>query len=440
MSFDLLKQKLTSAPVLAHPNMNNTFILTTDASSSALGYVLSQNDKGGREHVIAYGGRSLSNPERNWSASDIECLAVIEGIREYKTYLSNNEFMVYTDHKPLQYLMSQKSTTGRLARWSLELQGYIFKIIHKQGKTNVVADALSRRPYESENAQIAFAEAFTHDGSVEIEFQDVSVNEVVSMESDKEVTCSISETNNLHLLQKNCPDFKDIYLYLDSDILPEDKSERKKIVAKSEHYSLCNGVLYHWFQRRTRKVKGDDRWIKQLALPKTLRLEALNAYHDNDSGGAHFGIDKVMAALKQKYHWPRMHQDIYDYIQSCDRCQRIKKYKQNRPPPLTSMPIDGPFERWHIDFLKLSKTTEGYQYLLLVVDSFTRWIEAFPLKNQESKEVATILFEQIFSRFGAPLKLVSDLEKQFTSNLILSLCEIFKSQETVYVGLPSSNK
>ena len=79
-----------------------------------------------------------------------------------------------------------------------------------------------------------------------------------------------------------------------------------------------------------------------------------------------------MAALKQKYHWPRMHQEIYDYIQSCDRCQRIKKYKQNRPPPLTSMPIDGPFERWHIDFLKLSKTTEGYQYLLLVVDSFTR--------------------------------------------------------------------
>lgn len=73
-----------------------------------------------------------------------------------------------------------------------------------------------------------------------------------------------------------------------------------------------------------------------------------------------------------------MHQEIYDYIQSCERCQRIKKHKHNGPPPLASMPIDGPFERWHIDFLKLGKTTKGYQYLLLVVDSFTRWIEAPP--------------------------------------------------------------
>ena len=89
------------------------------------------------------------------------------------------------------------------------------------------------------------------------------------------------------------------------------------------------------------------------------------------------------------------------------------------------MPVDGPFERWHIDFLKLSKTNDGYQYLLLVVDSFTRWVEAFPMKTQDSKQVALVLFQQIFSRFGAPRKLVSDLGKQFMSHLILALCEIF---------------
>ncbi|CAG2257306.1 unnamed protein product [Mytilus edulis] len=132
-----------------------------------------------------------------------------------------------------------------------------------------------------------------------------------------------------------------------------------------------------------------------------------------------------MAAMKERYHWEHMHQDVYDFIHSCDRCQRIKKDQHIRPPPLTSMPIDGPFERWHIDFLKLSKTKQGYQYVLLVVDSFTRWIEGFPMKNQEATEVAKVLFEQIFSRFGAPSKIVSDLGKQFTSNLIHALSEIF---------------
>lgn len=119
-------------------------------------------------------------------------------------------------------------------------------------------------------------------------------------------------------LQKECPHFRDIYLYLESETLPDVSKERKKVIAQSESY---NGVLYHWFQRRTKKVKDDDRWIKQLALPKKLRLEALTAYHDNKAGGAHFGVEKVMAAVKRKYHWPRMHQEINDYIQSCERCQ-----------------------------------------------------------------------------------------------------------------------
>ena len=137
------------------------------------------------------------------------------------------------------------------------------------------------------------------------------------------------------------------------------------------------------------------------------------------------GIERVMAAMKSKYHWPRMHQAIHDYIHHCDTCQRIKRDTHAHPPPLTPLPTDGRFERWHMDFLKLHKTKDGYQYVLVIVDSFTKWIEAFPMKTQESTEVATCLFENVFTRFGCPKYLVSDRGRSFMNNLITALCELF---------------
>lgn len=77
----------------------------------------------------------------------------------------------------------------------------------------------------------------------------------------------------------------------------------------------------------------DDKWIQQIALPRVLRLDALNAYHDSSAGGAHLGIERVMAAMKMKYHWPRMHQEIYDYIHS------ISVNASNETPMLETHPL-----------------------------------------------------------------------------------------------------
>lgn len=137
------------------------------------------------------------------------------------------------------------------------------------------------------------------------------------------------------------------------------------------------------------------------------------------------GIEKVMAAMKSKYHWPRMHQEIYDYIHSCNSCQLNKRDTYARPHPLTSIPVVGRFERWHMDFLKLHKITQGNKYVLLVVDSFTKWVEAFPMRTQEATEVARCLIENIFTRFGCPNSLVSDRGKSIMNNLVSSLCDIF---------------
>ncbi|CAG2256466.1 unnamed protein product [Mytilus edulis] len=141
------KRLLCSAPILVYPNMSKPFILTTDASGTAIGYILGQLDSKGQEKVIAYGGRSLAQGERAWGVSELECLAVLEGIKSYHVYLANSHFKVYTDHQALKWLTNIKQSTGRLARWSVLLQGYSFDICFRPGKKNGNADCLSRREY-----------------------------------------------------------------------------------------------------------------------------------------------------------------------------------------------------------------------------------------------------------------------------------------------------
>ncbi|VDH95751.1 Hypothetical predicted protein [Mytilus galloprovincialis] len=225
-------------------------------------------------------------------------------------------------------------------------------------------------------------------------------------------------------LQQVDPDFQDMFNYLQNDVLPQSEKVRQKVLAESQDYSVCDGVLYKWFQKRF-KTSPDEKYIKQLCLPLALRRHALLAYHDLNYGGAHLGLDRVLAALRQKYFWPKMHQTVKDHVLSCDRCQRIKVDHTRKNPPINPLPVVGPFDRWHMDFLKLSKTNKGETYLLVLVDSCSKWVEAFAMKTQEASEVAKVLFKEVFSRFGAARFLVSDRGKSFMNNLVLSLCEIF---------------
>lgn len=429
-SFDSIKFALSSPPVLAYPDTQKPFILTCDASDFAIGYTLSQLDNNKKERPIAYGGKSLTNEERKWSTTDKECYAVLKGIEHYHTYLANTTFIVVTDHKSLVWLMKAKHN-GRLERWSIRLQEYNFEIEHRPGKSNVVADALSRRTYDE---QTVSSQVNTLDTSMnQADIFEPAMVEILCNEHVNPSLCPIEqdsfeealeEKDSLSQLQQECPDFSDIFNYLRDNTLPEDKTKHDSIVAESRHFSIQDDILYHWFQRRCKKLPKEMSFIKQIALPKTLRLDAP---HDCLAGGGHLGIEKVKASLNEKFYWPKMHNDITQYVRSCDRCQKAKRSSANTRPPLTNMPQVSKFERWHVDILgPITKTNKGHQYILLCVDSYSRWPEAFPLKTMDSKEIAAKLYKEIFCRYGAPKILVSDRGQNFLSNLISALCEIFQ--------------
>ena len=139
LAFDTLKQKLCEAPILQHPDFDKTFTLTTDASNEGLGAILSQDG-----HPCCYISRTLNPPEKNYSTTEKELLAIVWPIKRLRQYLLGRKFKIQSDHQALKWLKNVKDPSSKLMRWRLRLKEYDYEIEYKKGKENTAADALSR--------------------------------------------------------------------------------------------------------------------------------------------------------------------------------------------------------------------------------------------------------------------------------------------------------
>jgi hypothetical protein len=144
-AFDELKRALTEKPVLLYPNFSKPFTVATDASQVGLGACLMQ-DHGGGPQPVAYASRVNDPTTAKYPIWELECLAVIWAIKLFRPYLYGRKFTVITDHKALTWLMKSPNLVPRLHRWALTLQEYNFDLTYNPGRTNVVADGLSRAP------------------------------------------------------------------------------------------------------------------------------------------------------------------------------------------------------------------------------------------------------------------------------------------------------
>ncbi|XP_065356015.1 uncharacterized protein LOC135950397 [Calliphora vicina] len=148
-AFTQLKTCLTTAPVLITPNFEKPFVIQCDASTLGIGGVLAQENEEGVERPIAFYSYKLNQSQRNYSITELECLAALKCIEKFREYVEGHTFKVVTDHASLQWLMRQTDLNGRLARWSLRLQGFKFSIVHRKGSLQTVPDALSRLSIEA---------------------------------------------------------------------------------------------------------------------------------------------------------------------------------------------------------------------------------------------------------------------------------------------------
>jgi hypothetical protein len=144
-AFQTLKLALASEPVLLLPDASKPFVLRTDASGVGLGAILMQ-DHGAGLQPLAYASKKLTDTEKRYHTVELECYAVVWGIRKFYPYLFGRNFVVESDHHPLQYLERIRPMSRRLMGWALELQSHSFTVRCIAGKDNIGADFLSRSP------------------------------------------------------------------------------------------------------------------------------------------------------------------------------------------------------------------------------------------------------------------------------------------------------
>ncbi|PUZ51019.1 hypothetical protein GQ55_6G128800 [Panicum hallii var. hallii] len=141
-SFDELRKRLTTAPVLAMPDVHKSFDIYCDTSKQGLGCVLMQEG-----YVIAYVSRQLRKHEQNYPTHDLELAVVVHALKIWRHYLLGHRYQIYTNHKSLKYIFTQNNLNLRQRRWLELIKDYDLHIHYHPGKANVVADALSRKTY-----------------------------------------------------------------------------------------------------------------------------------------------------------------------------------------------------------------------------------------------------------------------------------------------------
>ena len=168
----------------------------------------------------------------------------------------------------------------------------------------------------------------------------------------------------------------------------------------------------------------------QLIVPKVSRDDVLHKVHNAPSGG-HLGEAKILSRLQERFYWPGHVAAVKVWCRCCADCAARKSQGQKRRAPLQSMQAGYPMQIIAVDIVgPFSPVQSGNNYMLVVSDFFSKWMEAFAIPNQETVTVAEILVEEVFCRFSIPEQLHSDQGQQFEGKLMQEVCKLLHINKT----------
>ncbi|GKC66958.1 putative reverse transcriptase domain-containing protein, partial [Tanacetum coccineum] len=262
-AFQLLKEKLCSALILALPEGSENFVVYCDASHKGLGVVLMQKEK-----VIAYASRQLKVHEKNYTTHDLELGAIVFALKMWRHYLYGTKCVVFTDHKSLQHILDQKELNMRQRRWLEMLSDYDREIRYHPGKANVVADALSRK--ERSKPLRVWALVMT-----------------IGLNLPKQILSAQSEARK------------------EENFINEDLHGMINKLEPRANKTLC---------------LNNQSWILCFS---DLRALIMHESHKSKYS-IHPGSDKMYQDLKKLYWWPNMKAQIATCVSKCLTCAKVK--------------------------------------------------------------------------------------------------------------------
>ncbi|KAL0546711.1 hypothetical protein IC582_016623 [Cucumis melo] len=380
-SFQTLKQKLVTAPVLTVPDGSGSFVIYSDASKKGLGCVLMQQGK-----VVAYASRQLKSHEQNYPTHDLELAVVVFALKIWRHYLYGEKIQIFTDHKSLKYFFTQKELNMRQRRWLELVKDYDCEILYHPGKANVVADALSRKV--SHSAALIIRQAPLHR---DLERAEIAV-------SVGTVTMQLAQLTVQPTLRQRIIDAQSNDPYL---VEKRGLAEAGQAVEFS--LSSDGGLL---FERR-------------LCVPSdsAVKTELLSEAHSSPFS-MHPGSTKMYQDLKQVYWWRNMKREVAEFVSRCLVCQQVKAPRQK--PAGLLQPLSIPEWKWEnvsMDFITgLPRTLRGFTVIWVVVDRLTKSAHFVPGKSTyTASKWAQLYMSEIVRLHGVPVSIVSDRDARFTS-------------------------
>ena len=460
-AFNILRTAMTTAPVLRIPNRTGLFILDTDASNIAIGAELSQIQDSD-ECLIAFGSYALTKEQRRYCTTRKELLAIVRFTRQYRHYLLGRQFTIRTDHHSLAWLMRFKNADGQLARWLEELSQFDMVISHRPGREHVNADWLSRPGVQCDCFQAGSKLSNLPCGGCkycsriskqwERFFDDVddvlplstivpsvqlcnkvskvgnSTAKNVSVHMPNWHTCFTSE--EIHDLQHQNPDLELVLRWINDDYIPTEADV--SLTSRESKFYWCNRTLLHYKGSVLyyEWITNEDRSRLLLVVPHGLKDQIIGMCHDNITAG-HLSAEKTLIRLRNQFFWRGMGHDCQLYVKSCSSCSQQKKSSRKPRAGLCNYHAGNPLDRVHVDILgPFPVSNNGNRYVLMLVDQFTKWIEAYPIPDQTAETVARKIVDNFIARFGSPVVIHTDQGRQFESDLFGAVCSLLDIAKT----------
>lgn len=375
-SFNSIKTLITKAPILSNVNWVLPIYAATDASNYGIAGMLYQLPLGDKDdskiNYISFMARALQDHEKRYPAYKKELLAIIFSLKKFHYYLWGRRFTLFTDHKPLTFLMDQDNLNNIIAEWKETIFSYDFKIVHRPGILNVIPDTLSR----------AFPDKL--------------------WEKSKMSEFKSRPKYNAAMASPNAETIESV------DFALQMSSEGLKL---AEGIQLPDVSFMH---------QVPDLESRQVPV-KSNRKDILKRIHSFGHLGATAMVNMIQL---ENMTWPKLKEDCVFWVKSCSSCQRYNIARKGYHP-LKAIHAELPGEHLAIDLAQFPPSKEGNEYALLVVDVCTRFVFLFELKTKDAASVSKRLF-RLFCDIGFPKIIQSDNGLEFVNKIIDNLTTTLK--------------